>query len=464
MRDLAPDLLNRLRAHHQIHVLFGWETFDTAQRHSLIDQLSPIDLDEIDRLFERRDEPVALPAKEKIAPVPMIPHDALTSADRHAGEEMLAHGQVAVLLVAGGQGTRLGFDKPKGMFPIGPVSNKSLFQIHAEKILALSRRYGKPVPFLIMTSPATHSDTLAFFEQHRYFGLPKTEVFFFQQGTMPAVDLLAGKLLMEKPGVLFTGPNGHGGTLTALADSGLLDTMKQRGIRSVFYFQVDNPLVKIADPAFLGRHVLTNSEASSKAIEKAYPKEKMGVLALVDGKCGIIEYIDMPDELLNATGSDGKLLHRAGSPAIHIFDINFLARITQGSTRLPYHIARKKVPCIDEEGNPVVPTKENALKFELFVFDALPLAERWLVIEALRAEEFSPVKNADGVDSPATAKRDMVNLAGKWLDAAGAKVPRDEKGDVTVPVEVSPLLALDKEELAARIKKGKDIDGPTYLE
>lgn len=464
MRDLPPDLLHRLRAHQQEHVLFGWEGLTHSQREALVEQLSGIDLGELQNLYAKRDLPQALPAPDHIAPVPMNPHHQWTNSDRQTGNEMLARGEVAVVLVAGGQGTRLGFAKPKGMFPIGPVSNKSLFQIHAEKILALSRRHGKPIPFLIMTSPATDADTKSYFQEVNYFGLPKAEVYFFQQGTMPALDLETGRLLLEKPGVLFASPNGHGGTLTALADSGLLDELRQRGIRTLFYFQVDNPLVKVADPVFLGQHRAAGAEASSKAIEKAYPKEKMGVLSLIDGRCGIIEYSDMPDELLHATDPSGKLLHRAGNPAIHIFEIDFLSRITQGSTALPYHFARKKVPCLDLSGQPINPTKENALKFELFIFDALPLAERWLVQEALRSEEFSPVKNADGVDSPATAKRDLVNLAAKWLEQAGVSISRDDQGNATIPVEISPCFAIDPEELALRVSAGHKIEKPTYFE
>lgn len=464
MRDIPPDLLHRVRLHKQEHVLLGWESLSASARQALVDQLSGIDLDELQALYSRRYESQRLPPTERIAPAPMILHHAVTDTDRRGGEEMLAQGRVAVLLVAGGQGSRLGFDKPKGMFPIGPITQKTLFQIHAEKVFALSRRHGSPIPFLIMTSPATHGDTVTYFEENQYFGLPQSEVFFFQQGTMPAVEIDTGKLLLEKPGVLFTSPNGHGGTLTALADSGLLADLNKRGIESIFYFQVDNPLVKVADPAFLGRHHIEKSEASSKAIEKAYPKEKMGVLSQVDGRCGIIEYTDMPNELLHATDANGKLLHRAGSPAIHIFDIRFLMRITDDASMLPYHIARKKVPCLDAAGNPFEPTKENALKFERFIFDALPLADRWLVQEALRSEEFSPVKNKDGVDSPATARRDLINLAAKWLEDAGIEVRRDEKGDVLTPLEISPRFALDHRELAARIGPKRVIAGPTYLE
>jgi len=243
-----------------------------------------------------------------------------------------------------------------------------------------------------------------------------------------------------------------------------LDEIAARGARHVFYFQVDNPLVKVGDPVFLGRHVAVRAEASSKVIEKAYAKEKMGVLALIDGRCGIVEYSDLPDDLTHATDAAGRLLFRTGSPAIHLFAVDFLRRITEGAGRLSFHVAKKKVPHIDADGRPVSPTMENALKFEMFVFDALPMAQRWLVMESPREEEFSPVKNADGVDSPATAKQAISNLAGRWLERAGVKVPRDPSGNVTVALEISPRFALDAAELAARVWLGRAVDGPTYLE
>jgi UDP-N-acetylglucosamine/UDP-N-acetylgalactosamine diphosphorylase len=464
MRDVPTDMLHRLRRHRQEHVLSGWDRLDARQRSALVAQVAQIDLDLIDRLYASRDKPTAVPTRERLAPIPTETADTVSPATARLGHEALARGELAVLLVAGGQGSRLGFDKPKGMFPIGPVSNKTLFQVHADKVFALGRRYGKPVPFLVMTSPATHADTETFFADSAYFGMNKQDVYFFQQGTMPAVDIATGRLLMEAPGVVFTSPNGHGGTLTALAESGVLDEIAARGVRHLFYFQVDNPLVKVGDPVFLGRHIAVRSEASSKVIAKSYPKEKMGVFALIGGRCGVVEYSDMPDELVQATDALGRLLYGAGSPAIHLFDVNFLSRVTRGEGRLPYHVARKKVPHIDADGNPVNPTKENALKFEMFVFDALPMADRWLVMESPRAEEFSPVKNAEGVDSPATAKQAISNLAGMWLEGRGAKVPRDGDGNVSVPLEVSPRFALDAVEFAARVWSKRVVDSPTYFE
>ena len=203
--------------------------------------------------------------------------------------------------MAGGQGSRLGFEHPKGMYAIGPVTGKSLFQIHAEKVLALRHRYGRPVPLLVMTSHTNDAETRAFFQEHGNFGLPDDELIFFTQGTMPAVDLATGKLLMESRGRLFTSPNGHGGTLTALADRGLLDQLGSRGIRHIFYFQVDNPLVKVADPVFLGHHLAARAEVSSKIVPKRGPDDKVGNLVLVDGRQAMIEYSDLPAEMANQT-------------------------------------------------------------------------------------------------------------------------------------------------------------------
>lgn len=458
---LPPELSRRLAAHGQQHLLAGCDALSPAELASFARTLADIDFAELARLYARRDEPAHLPAPHTLAPVPIapVPPDAVA-----LGEGALREGRVAALLVAGGQGTRLGFDKPKGMFAAGPVSGASLFQIHAEKVLALSRRYGRPVPFLVMTSPATHNDTVAFFKEHAFFGLPGADVFFFEQGTMPALDLATGRVLLEGSGKLFLSPNGHGGTLTALTGSGLLAELERRGVRHVFYFQVDNPLVKVADPAFLGQHVAARSEVSSKVVFKERADEKVGVLACIDGRCGIVEYSDMPAAMAAEREPDGPLRYRAGNTAIHIFDVDFLRRVTARSGGLAYHVARKKVSHFDPlTGRTVTPADVNALKFELFVFDALPLAERWLVAEAVREEEFAPIKNATGADSPDTSRRLMVRLHAAWLEAAGLTVPRNPDGEPLHAVEVSPLFALDAGECAAKVPAAFGVGGPVFL-
>jgi UDP-N-acetylglucosamine/UDP-N-acetylgalactosamine diphosphorylase len=461
---IPSDLQRKLQQYRQEHVLAWWDRLADDQRRELIDQLLSIDLERLNQLYAEREHTYKVPDSSRIKPLNIVPADASDNvAMRAAGEDALRRGEVAALVVAGGQGSRLGFDHPKGMYSIGPISHKSLFQVHAEKVLALGRRYGKPLPFLIMTSPATDAETRQFFTDQTYFGLPKEEVFFFCQGTMPALDLATGKLLLEAPGRLFLSPDGHGGTLTALSKSGLLERLRRRGIRHLFYFQVDNPLVKVADPIFMGRHLMQRSEASSKIVPKQGPKDRLGNLVLVDGRCTMIEYSDLPDSLANERDANGRLRLWAGSPAIHVFDVDFLTRVTEGAGLLPFHTARKKVPYLDDNGQVVQPQKENALKFERFIFDVLPLAERWLVMETSHREEFAPLKNSEGADSPRSVQGALTNLAADWLARAGVEVSRTENGESAVALEVSPLYALDADEFARRVDRRMQINEATYF-
>ena len=463
MPEMPQELMQRLRAHKQEHVLSWWDEIGQAGQENLIHQLQGIDFARLRELYRFRDQAQTLPPLNSIKPAPIDRPDKKDQKTKQQGEDALRRGEVAVLMVAGGQGSRLGFDHPKGMFPIGPVSGRSLFQIHAEKVLALSRKYGKGIPFLVMTSLATDAETQAFFGDNQFFGLPGEEVHFFQQGTMPALDLETGKLLMEAKDRLFLSPNGHGGTLTALMSSGLLDRLERQGIRYIFYFQVDNPLVQIADPRFLGHHLEHAAEASSKAIPKDGPHDRLGNFVELDGRCLIIEYSDLPESMASLKDDKGQLRFHAGSPAIHWFNLDFLKRVTKGQGGMPYHIARKKVPYMNAQGESVHPTSENALKFELFIFDALPLADRWTIVETSRKTEFAPLKNADGADSPDAVRQALSNLAGDWLDRAGVSVPRDGDGNVAVAIEVSPLHALNAADLAAKITKDMKITGPTCL-
>jgi UDP-N-acetylglucosamine/UDP-N-acetylgalactosamine diphosphorylase len=457
------ELRRHLRKHGQEHVLAWWEELTEQQRSTLLEQLNALDLENLAELFTKKSQSIPIPASHEIQPVPVVRLDSLSQAARKLGEDALVRGEVAVLVVAGGQGTRLGFDQPKGMYPIGPISKSSLFQIHTEKVRALGRRYGKTVPFLVMTSHATDAETRAYFHEHDYFGADPRWVFFFRQGTMPALDLGTGRLLLEAKHRLFTSPNGHGGTLTALQEHGLLDLLGKQGIKHIFYFQVDNPLVHVAEPAFLGAHIAARAQVSSKVIAKVKPMDRLGNLVMVQGRCHIIEYSDLPDRLAIERDAKGNLRLWAGSPAIHLFDFDFLTRITRDRKAMPFHVARKKVPYLDARGQSVQPEKENALKFEMFIFDALPLAERWTVVETTRRQEFEPLKNATGPDSPESVRQAISNQAGDWLEQAGVAVPWDTHRNATVPLEINPLFALDAEEMAGKIERKLRIDGPRYF-
>jgi UDP-N-acetylglucosamine/UDP-N-acetylgalactosamine diphosphorylase len=307
-----------------------------------------------------------------------------------------------------------------------------------------------------MTSDATHDETVAYFEEQRFFGLPRHDVHFFRQGTLPVLALHEFRLLLDEPGQLRRTPNGHGGLLEALRGSGLLDELHGQGVRYLYYFQVDNPLVHIADPIFLGEHIRRRSEASSKVVPKAKPTDKLGNLVLVDGRCAIIEYHE-PDAQQVWSQKQGRYLFLDGSPAIHIFSVDFLRRLVEQRFQLPWHFARKRVDHLDEQGQRVRPERENALQLETFIFDILPQAERWLAMETTHEEEFAPLKNGeqDPVDNPTTVRRAISDRAKRWLAQAGVEVEGQ--------AEVSPLFALEPDDLTRRVQGSSRIRGSLYL-
>src|SRR5688572_25702263 len=454
-------LRKKLQQIGQEQVLRFWDELDEPRRQRLAGQLAALDLDEIAELVEthvRRKPPADIPAK--IEPPNVLPRTADKGREEmyakalRLGKELLDAGKIGAFLVAGGQGTRLGYDGPKGEFPVTPVREKPLFQVFAEQLLAAVKRHGKPIPWYIMTSELNDAPTRAFFEKHAYFGYPKQDVVFFTQGMMPAFGF-DGKMLLAEKDSLALSPDGHGGSLRALAKSGALADMKHRGIAHLPYFQVENPVTRLIDPLFLGLHALYESEMSSKTIPKSHPKEKLGNFGVVESggerKLIVIEYSDLPDELAEKRDDQGNLLFNAGSIAIHALDVGFIDRLNRsGKLELPWHRAEKKVPFMDDAGREVEPQKPNAVKLEQFVFDAIPMARNPLVYETDRAEEFSPVKNAEGPDSPATSRRDQIRRAARWLAAAGVEVPYREDGEPDAIVEVSPLFADSEEALKAR--------------
>ncbi len=464
----------RFAAAGQDHIFQWWPELNAVSREKFLDQLETIDLDRISELAERftdSQQAGTEPLRIEPAPVVSLPRTeeerAAAMRARRRGEEALRAGEVAVITVAGGQSTRLGYDGPKGTFPVGPVTGRTLFHFHAEKVLAVDRRYGAPLHWHIMTSRINDAQTRTYFEENDFFGLEPSRVHFFVQGMIPAVDL-KGKLILDAKDHVFENPNGHGGTLKALQDSGGLDEMRSAGVELFSYFQVDNLLVNIADPVFIGRHLLEGAEMSSKIVRKAYPEEKVGVIGLVNGRLGVIEYSDLGKEDMFATEPDGRLRFEAGSIAIHLLSREFIEREVEGGGRLPFHRALKKIPHLDADGRPVQPESPNGIKFECFIFDALGHAARSLTMEVRREEEFAPIKNREGQDSPASARALYVSLCAEWLEKAGLPVPRTPAGEVDGDIEISPLFALDAEELAGklsgRIKDGLSFSSPLLLE
>lgn len=457
------DIRKTLEQYGQGHLLRFYEELSDRQRSLLLEQLAAIDFARMDDLIAHyvRQSPTAN-LQGCIEPPPIVPAKPATAAERAEhkaarakGSELLAAGKVATFVVAGGQGTRLGYEGPKGCLEVTAVTHKPLFRVLAEQILAASRRAGVAIPWYVMTSQGNDVATRAFFRQNRYFGLPADDVFFFVQGTMPAIGF-DGKLLLAEKGSLALGPDGHGGCLSALRRSGALDDMARRGIELISYFQVDNPLVHCIDPLFLGLHALRGAEMSAKGLPKRDPMERVGNFCMLDGKVTVIEYSDMPEELATATTDDGRLRFAFGSIAIHVLSRSLVERLTTADAPpLPFHRAEKPVPCIDEHGKPVDPTEPNAVRLEMFVFDALPLAKDPMILEIDRQEEFSPIKNATGPDSLASSLHDQVRRAAAWLEQAGVAVPRDAHGQVAAAIEISPLFADSAEQLKAKIDPSK---------
>ncbi len=445
-------LFREFHDHGQEHVLAYSDTQSRQEPEQLLLECAKVDFAWLEARWQEFNAVThgAAPRNLRPAPVTVLPvsdeDKGVFAKARAVGEDLLRQGKAAAFLVAGGQGTRLGYDGPKGSYPVGPLSNRTLFQWHAEQILARSRRYGAPIPWYIMTSKYNHDVTQQFFAEHGFFGLDPADVIFFEQQMVPCLDF-DGKLMLASPSSLAMNPNGHGGSLSGLVRSGAVDDMKKRGIEVISYFQVDNPLVTIADPVFIGLHVQAGADMSSKVLEKTGPDEKIGVTSFLEDKPAVVEYTDLAPEAAKAADADGKLVYWAGSIAIHIINVDFAAHVG-GDGKLPWHQNRKKVPYY-AAGKLVKPEKENAVKFETFVFDALPYAKKSLNLEVKREHEFAPVKNATGVDSVESCRRLLSAYFGEWLDAAGVK-----PASGTPTIEISPLYSLDAEELGGKVKPG----------
>jgi len=448
-----------LKSHGQEHLLRWWEDLAPPSRKHLISEIEAIPWTQLGVLIEthvRRTPVERIPDElepPKVLPrVPSNDQEPLYQEAIALGEKLIRGGKVAALTVAGGQGTRLGFEGPKGAMTITPIREKTLFQLFAETILALRKRYDVDLRWYIMTSAATHQQTVGLLKDHDYYDIPEEDVVLFSQGMLPTFDF-QGKMLMTDKGRLSLAPDGHGGSLKALVASGSLRDMQARGIEYISYFHVDNPLVRVLDPLFIGLHALTHSEMSSKAATKVDDLEKVGNLCMSHGHLHVIEYSNFAEDLARSRNADGSRRFDVGSLGIHMIDVAFVDRIIAQRFDLPYHRAEKMITWMDENGFLRTPSTLNGVKLETFVFDALPLAKDPLVLEVDRQEEFSPVKNAKGVDSVESAMRDQVCRAVRWLEEAGAKIPKGHDGEPGITVEIAPSYALTAEDVARRVSK-----------
>ncbi|KAL2100101.1 hypothetical protein ACEWY4_004495 [Coilia grayii] len=487
---------SKLESIGQAHILQYWSELSSDEKETFLTELSQLEPGELkehcrcaadaaksqstsEDLLDHRMEPVPL---EFIGSVRKTDEKTLTSWDNE-GFLQISKNKVAVLLLAGGQGTRLGVPYPKGMYSVGLPSGKTLYQIQAERIqkvqqLANQKHNSKcTVPWYIMTSEFTLEPTEKFFKENNFFGLNPSDVIMFEQRMIPAVSF-DGKIILEKKGKIAMAPDGNGGLYQALVDNNVIEDMEKRGVEYLHVYCVDNILVKMADPAFIGFCVQKGAECGAKVVEKAYPAEPVGVVCRVDGVYQVVEYSEIQPETAELRGPGGELLYSAGNICNHFFTRDFLKNIAENCRgRLKQHVALKKVPFVDDEGNQVKPTKANGIKMEKFVFDVFQFSRKFVAFEVLREEEFSPLKNADGVplDTPTTARRSLLAQHYRWALAAGGSfvnssrepippkhsLTRDE--DPPAVCEISPLVSYFGEGLGSMLK-GKDLTSPLVLE
>ncbi|KAL0052616.1 hypothetical protein WJX82_004822 [Trebouxia sp. C0006] len=456
--DQRADLEKAVTAAGQGHLLDDWGRLSTDQRLQLTADIQEFDLAYVNKSYSASK---SVAAEHKKPPQPLqevttlqdLGHDNVDAWTK-AGYKLIAEGRAAVLLLAGGQGTRLGSSAPKGCYDIGLPSHKSLFQLQAERLIRIQQlaaeavhgpgaKIRHPVRWYIMTSPSTDAPTKEHFKEHHYFGLDPDQLFFFQQGQLPCLTP-EGKIIMASPHALAKAPDGNGGVYLALAKSGALQDMQSHGVEAVDCFAVDNALIKLADPLFLGHCHSHHTDCGARVVAKAHPEEKVGVFACRGAHVEVVEYSEMdPQEAASVDPNTGELRYAWSNVCMHYFSTAFLAAMADHLKQQgQYHIAHKKIPSKD---GPV-----QGVKLELFIFDTFPMAQRVSLMEVARASQFAPVKNAPGSasDSPDTARQAIMSLHQRWVQEAGGSVNSPEG------IEVSPRVSYGGEGLV-QLCKGK---------
>ena len=468
------DIRARYQAVGQEHVLENLSLLSDDAKTSLLQQLESIEVEKLSDLLESAlaeqsgvsEEAEIKPFSKNVARTGDDIEGIAVSQARETGLEAIRRGEVAALVLAGGQGTRLGFDGPKGMYDIGLPSGSSLFRMISERIQRLCQLASgdstttASIPFYIMTSPLNHDDTVAYFKENSYFGLSSNSVQFFQQGMLPCLTN-EGKIIMEKADAVAMAPDGNGGIYPSLLKSGMLEDMKSRGVQYLHVFSIDNALVKPADPVFIGYCIEQGADCGNKVVWKAHAHEKVGVVAEKAGKPCIVEYSDITTEMAERTDENGRLAFGAGNICNHFYTLDFVNNVIVPNLGNMYHVARKKIPYYDrEKEETVTPTANNGMKLESFIFDVFPLSKKMVILDVPRSDEFAPVKNAPGSpsDSPDTARAMFSTLSQKWVNSAGGNLV----GDLTAMCEIRPLISYAGEGLEELVQ-GKDVECPFML-
>lgn len=395
-----------LKKYGQEHLLNHYETLDDTHKKELLQQIENINFELINQIYEHTKKEVKQ-KQDVITPIEYLDKYKLYDDYKHyenIGKKEIKEGKLAAVTMAGGQGTRLGHDGPKGTYDIGLNTHKSLFELLCDNLKEEGKKYGVTIPWFIMTSRENNKATIEFFEKHKYFGYEKDKnIFFFIQGELPMTDT-EGKILIGENGLIKQAADGHGGIYESLVKSGMTQKMRQMGIEWVFIGGVDNCLVKMVDPVLMGIAIDKQVTVACKSVVKANPQEKVGVFCKRNGKPNVIEYSEITEEMAEARDKEGELLYGEAHILCNLFNLNAIERM--GETPLPYHVAYKKATYLDKDGNLIIPDSPNAYKFEAFLFDAFGVVDEMAVLRVKREEEFAPVKNSDeaGVDCPKTAR------------------------------------------------------------
>lgn len=406
MEERVEKIQNILKKYGQEHLLNHYETLDDIHQKELLHQIERIDFELISQLYHHTKKQEKQ-EKDKITPIDYLDKDKLYDDYKYyenIGKKAIKEGKLAAVTMAGGQGTRLGHDGPKGTYDIGLESHKSLFELLSDSLKEAGKKYDVTIPWFIMTSRENNEATITFFEKNKYFGYQKDKnLFFFMQGQLPMIDT-EGKILIGEDGLIKQAADGHGGIYESLVKNGMTQKMKQIGIEWIFIAGIDNCLAKMVDPVLMGLAIDKGVTVACKSVVKASPQEKVGVFCKRNGKPSVVEYSEITEDMAEARDENGELLYGESHILCNLFHINIVERM--GEDPLPYHIAYKKATYINKDGNLVIPDSPNAYKFEAFLFDAFGQVDDMAVLRVKREEEFAPVKNADsvGVDCPSTAR------------------------------------------------------------
>ena len=393
------DAKKKLAEYGQEQLLFYYDQLDEAAKKALLEQIAATDMDVVNQVANKE----SLNKKGAIAPLAAMELDEIEAnkdSFEKTGLDAIRAGKVAAVLLAGGKGTRLGSDAPKGTFDIGVSRHLYIFECLFKNLMDVTNKAGNFVHLFVMTSEKNHDQTVAFMTEKKFFGYDASHVHFFKQEMAPATDY-NGKIYLEAKNRLATSPNGNGGWFVSLKKAGLLDLVHKEGIEWLNIFAVDNVLQRIADPLFVGATIERKCAVGSKVVKKAAPDEKVGVICLEDGKPSIVEYYELTDELMNAKDKNGNPAYNFGVILNYLFNVPALEKLADG---LPLHIVEKKIPYIDNDGNFVKPEKPNGYKFENLVLDMIHKMDSCLPFEVVREKEFAPIKNPTGVDSVESAR------------------------------------------------------------